>query len=121
MNRYISKDSARPKTKIFYRLVSVPSNSIAHNEIMSTKRKAGQDPNETARGSAGRRSKRDTVDDVVKLVHFSFRTVLLKSDMVVCEFADATSSFADLENHFLCEVYTNTISESAGDRQQSYM
>jgi hypothetical protein len=88
---------------------------------MSTKRKASQDPNGTARGSAGRRPKLYTVDDVVKLVRFSFRTVLLKIDMVVCEFADATLSFADLENHFLREVYTNTISEFAGDRQQSHM
>ena len=46
---------------------------------------------------------------------------LLKIDMVVCEFAYATSSFADLENHFLREVYTNTISEFAGHRQQSHM
>ena len=88
---------------------------------MSRKRKACQDPNGTARGSAGRRPKRYTVEDVVKLLRFSFRTVLLKIDMVVCEFADATSSFADLENHFLHEVYADTISGFAGDHQQSHM
>ena len=88
---------------------------------MSTKQKASQDPNGAARGSAARRPKQCTVDDLVTSAPFSFRTVLLKIDMVVCEFADATSSFADLDNQFLREVCTNAISELEGDRQQFHM
>jgi hypothetical protein len=84
---------------------------------MSTKQKASMRPNGTARGSVGRPPKRYTVDDVVKLVSFSFQTVVLKIAIVVCEITDATSSFADLKNCFLRKIRTNKNSGYTGDRE----
>ena len=74
-------------------------------------------PNWTARGSVGRPPKQYTVNYVVKLESFLFRTVPLKIAIVVCEITDATSSFADLKNCFLRKIRTNKNSGYTGDRE----
>jgi hypothetical protein len=62
---------------------------------------------DAAEGSVGQPQRQYTVDDVVKLVSFSFQAVAHKVNMVEVKTADESSSFSDCGFYFLHAFCTN--------------
>ena len=62
---------------------------------------------DAAEASVGKPQRQYTVDDVVKLVSFSFQAVCQKVNMVEVKIADERSSFSDCGLDFLHAFCTN--------------